>query len=153
MLPPADARLGGSQCLRELWTGTHPAATRVREGIDRTRASAPRAGLPVVIVHGVDDGLVPMAFTSTPYVQAARAAGRDVRFWQVERAQHFDAFLALPGMGAAYVPLTPYVHAALDRTWAHLHDGAPLPGDARIRPTPRGTAAALDASHLAIPGR
>jgi hydroxybutyrate-dimer hydrolase len=148
---PADAASGGLQCLRTLWTGGHAQSARVREGIERTRAGLPRAGLPVVVVHGVDDGLVPMAFTSTPYVQAARAAGRDVRFWQVERAQHFDAFLALPAVGAAYVPLTPYVHAALDRVWAHIHDRAPLPADARIRPTPRGGADALDASNLAIP--
>jgi hypothetical protein len=31
----------------------------------------------------------------------AQAAGRDVRYWQVRNAQHFDAFLALPD----YAPL------------------------------------------------
>lgn len=140
-------------CLRALWTGDGADAQRVRAGIEATRAGPPRAGLPVVVVHGVDDGLVPMAFTSTPYVRAARDAGRDVRFWEVENAQHFDAFLALPALGPRYVPLTPYVHAALDAVWAHLHQGAPLPGDARVRSRPRGTDAALDPSHLAIPGR
>ncbi len=148
---PADAPLGGLACLRALWTGDDAAARRVRDGIEATRAQPPRAGLPVIVVHGVDDGLVPMAFTSVPYVQASRAAGRDVRFWQVERAQHFDAFLAIPAIGASYVPLLPYVHAALDRVWAHLGDGSSLPGDARIRATPRGGDAGLEARHLAIP--
>ena len=63
----------------------------------RTPAPGCRAqGLPVVVIHGVDDGLVPAAFTSAPYVDKAQAAGRDVRYWQVRNAQHFDAFLALP---------------------------------------------------------
>lgn len=151
LLAEPKAALGGSSCLRALWTGDDAAALRVREGIEATRARVPRPGLPVVVVHGVDDGLVPMAFTSTPYVRAAREAGRDVRFWQVERAQHFDAFLAMPAIGGAYVPLTPYVHAALDRVAAHLFDGAPLPADARIAPTPRGLEPRLEARHLAIP--
>lgn len=151
LVPPADAPLGGAACLRALWTGQGEAAERVRAGVEATRAGPPRPRLPVVVVHGVDDGLVPMAFTSLPYVEAARAAGRDVRFWQVERAQHFDAFLGLPAMGPHYVPLMPYVHAALDRVWAHLHEGAPLPADARIRARGRGNDAQLDARHLAIP--
>ena len=56
-------------------------------------------------------------------------------------------------MAARYVPLLPYVYAALDRTWAHLYDGAPMPGDAVIEATPPGAAGALDAGHLAIPVR
>ena len=91
-----------------------------------TRASAPRAGLPVVVIHGTDDGLVPLAFSSAPYVAMARAAGRDVRYWQVRNAQHFDGFLALPHMAAAYLPLLPYVYAALDRVDAHLDGKAAI---------------------------
>src|SRR5690606_23692647 len=148
MVPP-DPTLKGLQCLRGLWTGEGADADRVRAGIAATRAAAPREGLPVVVVHGLDDGLVPVAFSSAPYVAHARAAGRDVRFWQVKNAQHFDGFLPLPDYGARYVPLLPYVYAALDRVDAHL-DGAPLPADAVVDTVPRG-AAALEASHLAIP--
>ena len=69
----------------------------------------------------------------------ARAAGRDVRYWQVRNAQHFDGFLALPDYGSRYVPLLPYVYAALDRVDAHLDDaGKPLPADAVIETTARG---------------
>src|SRR5690606_2205033 len=146
---PPDLTLQGLQCLRALWTGEGADADRVRAGIAATRAAAPREGLPVVVVHGLDDGLVPVAFSSAPYVAHARAAGRDVRFWQVKNAQHFDGFLPLPDYGARYVPLLPYVYAALDRVDAHL-DGAPLPADAVVDTVPRG-AAALEASHLAIP--
>ena len=148
--PEAGAAVG-VQCLAALWAGEGEAAERLREGVAATRARAPRAGLPVIVVHGADDGLIPMAFSGQPYVAAARAAGRsDVRLWQVRNAQHFDAFLAFPQMAAAYVPLLPYVYDALDRLDAHLDGKAPLPDDAVFTPTPRGTRA-LQRSDLALP--
>ena len=125
-----DADLPALDCLRTLWEGDSDAARRVREGIAATRAELPRAGLPMIIVHGRDDGLIPMALSSTPYVQMLRAADRQVTFWQVPNAQHFDAFLAFPDYARRYVPLLPHVHAALDAVWAHLENPAmALPGD------------------------
>ena len=146
-----DATLPGLRCLRALNDGDGEDAKRVQAGIAATRAAPPRAGLPVVVVHGTDDGLVPMAFSSAPYVAAARAAGRDVRYWQVRNAQHFDGFLGLPDYAARYVPLLPYVYEALDRVSAHLDGAGALPVDAVIATTPRGPAAPLTPAHLAIP--
>ena len=148
--PPADLGLTGLQCLRALWTGDSADAQRVRKGIAETRAAAPRAGLPVVVIHGTDDGLVPQAFSSAPYVAMAKAAGRDVRYWQVRNAQHFDGFLVLPHMAAAYLPLLPYVYTALDRVDAHLDGKAALPDDAVIATVPR-MGKPLAAENLAIP--
>ncbi len=148
--PPADLGLTGLQCLRALWTGDGADARRVRDGIARTRASAPRAGLPVVVIHGTDDGLVPQAFSSAPYVAMARAAGRDVRYWQVRNAQHFDGFLVLPHMAAAYLPLLPYVYEALDRVDAYLDGKAALPADAVVATVPR-MGKPLAPGHLALP--
>lgn len=123
-----DPGLAGLDCLRELWTGDSEAARRVREGIAATRAGLPRSGLPIVVVHGRDDGLVPVAFSSAPYVAMAQAAGRPVSFWKIPQAQHFDAFLALPDYARRYVPLLPRVHAALDAVWARLDNPAtPIP--------------------------
>jgi hydroxybutyrate-dimer hydrolase len=146
-----DAPLQGLDCLRALWTGQGEDARRVREGVAGTRASPPRAGLPVMVIHGLDDGLVPAAFTSTPYVAMAGAAGRDVRYWQVRNAQHFDAFLGLPQIGARYVPLLPYVYRALDRVLEHLDSGEAWPGDAVIDARPRSAGKALEATNLAMP--
>ncbi|HEY0335274.1 MAG TPA: 3-hydroxybutyrate oligomer hydrolase family protein, partial [Stenotrophomonas sp.] len=94
--PGADPTFAGLQCLRALWTGHDAHARRVQAGIAQTRAALPRKHLPIVVVHGLDDGLIPPAFSSAPYVAAARAAGRDVRYWQVPHVQHFDGFLGLP---------------------------------------------------------
>ncbi|WP_363797317.1 3-hydroxybutyrate oligomer hydrolase family protein [Lysobacter firmicutimachus] len=147
--------------LRALWTGQGgdgdaaaglaAAHRRVREGIAATRASAPRKGVPVVVVHGLDDGLIPPAFSSEPYVAMARRAGAQVRYWQVRNVQHFDAFLGLPALAARYQPLLPYVYAALDRVEAHLADGAPLPADATIDTGLRAAGQPLQAPQLAIP--
>lgn len=138
-------------CLRALWTGSDAAATRVKQGVAATMASLPRKGLPIIVVHGLDDGLVPAAFSSAPYAAKAKAAGADLRYWQVRNAQHFDAFLGLPQYGAAYVPLLPYVYRALDRVWANLESKTELPADIIIETTPRGIGKALEASHLALP--
>lgn len=146
---PSAARL---RCLRDLWGGASADADRVRKGIAETRAGPPRADLPVTVIHGVDDGLIPMVFTSAPYVAHARAAGRDVRFWQVRNAQHFDAFLGLPDYGARYLPMLPYVYAALDRTLATLEGNGTMPADAIIETVPRG-GKPLTTEHLAIPTR
>ncbi len=146
-----DPGFEGLRCLRGLWTGEGDDARRVRAGVAEIRASAPREGLPVVVVHGTDDGLIPPAFSSRPYVAMARAAGRDVRYWQVGHAQHFDAFLGLPDYAARYLPLLPYVYTALDRVDAYLDGTGPLPSDAVIANRPRGSGAVLEAGHLAMP--
>ncbi|WP_238394555.1 D-(-)-3-hydroxybutyrate oligomer hydrolase [Pseudoxanthomonas wuyuanensis] len=149
-LAPPDFTLPGLQCLRQLQTGDSAAAVRVRQGIAATAAGLPRQGLPVVVIHGTDDGLIPQAFSSAPYVAKAQAAGRYVRYWQVRNAQHFDGFLALPAYGARYVPLLPYMYAALDRVQAYLDGNGSLPTDAVIDARPRG-AGAVEAAQLAMP--
>ena len=150
--PAADMSIEGLRCLRALWTGEDENAKRLHEGVAATHASVPREGLPVIVIHGTDDGLIPPAFSSAPYVAAARAAGRaDVRTWQVRRAQHFDAFLTLPQFSSQYVPLLPYVYSALDRLDAHLDGKAALPNDAVIEARPRTKGEVLRVEELAIP--
>lgn len=148
--PLLDMGLTGMSCMRALWTGDGVDAKRVRKGVAETTAKAPRAGLPVVVIHGTDDGLVPQAFTSFPYVAMSKAAGRDVRYWQVRNAQHFDAFLGFPQYGAVYVPLLPYVYSALDKVDAYLDGKGALPADAVIPTVPR-LGKPLTTDNLAMP--
>jgi len=150
-LAAPDPALPGLQCLRALNDGDDDAARRVRRGIAELRARPPRAGLPVIVVHGTDDGLVPPAFSSAPYVAQARAAGRGIAYWQVRNAQHFDGFLALPAYAARYAPLLPHVYAALDRVSAQL-DGQAPPAAADLIIEARGRGAGrLEAAQLALP--
>lgn len=147
-LAQPDPTLPGLQCLRALLD--RPDDSTFKKSLAATAASLPRKGLPVVVIHGTEDGLVPQAFTSAPYVAASQAAGRDVSYWQVKHAQHFDGFLALPAYGARYVPLLPYVYAALDQVSAQLDGNGRKPVDAVIEPTPRG-AGMVDNNQFAIP--
>jgi hydroxybutyrate-dimer hydrolase len=139
-LSGSDPMLPGLNCLRSLWDGEGGDAATLRNGIAATRSAPPAAGLPVLVIHGVDDGLVPEAFSSAAYERSAEAAGRDVRYWRVRNAQHFDAFLGLPTLALRYVPLMPYAYRGLDAVWQHLSTGKALPGDAEIVGAPRAFA-------------
>ncbi|WP_313642411.1 3-hydroxybutyrate oligomer hydrolase family protein [Stenotrophomonas sp.] len=145
-----DLTYAGLKCLRGLWDGQGEDAKRVQAGIQATHAGLPRKGLPVMVVHGADDGLIPPAFSSAPYAAAAKAAGRELSYWKVQNVQHFDGFLGLPDYGSRYLPLLPYVYEALDRVQARLDKGTALPADAVIATTPRA-GKPLSAENLAMP--
>lgn len=145
-----DPTLAGVSALRELWDGNETAASMLHAAVDALAAGLPHADLPVWVVHGAEDGLIPAAFTSDPYVEWLRAQGRGTRYWRVPHAQHFDAFLQLPGFGDRYVPLLPYGYVALDHMYAHVVDGASLRDVSTPRPRPRGPTA-LRATTLDLP--
>jgi hydroxybutyrate-dimer hydrolase len=137
-----DASLLGLRCLRALWNGANEQSGALRAGVQATRATLPRANLPIIVVHGADDGLVPESFSGGAYARWAQANGRDLRYWRVANAQHFDAFLALPPLTVRYVPLLPYAYRALDAMWSHLATGEPLPPSVDIAAKPRTADAA-----------
>lgn len=122
-----DPTFYGARCLRALWEDTEPSTQSLRDGVAATAVKPPRPSLPLWVVHGASDGLLPTAFTSEPYVSWVRSKGGHPLYWKVPLAQHFDAFLGMPGFGDRHVPLLPYGYAALDRLWSHLYEGAPWP--------------------------
>jgi hydroxybutyrate-dimer hydrolase len=136
----ADPTLPGVLALRNRWDGSDAVALRLHAAVDALAVGLPRADLPVWVVHGAEDGLIPAAFTSDPYIAWLREQGRTPRYWRVPHAQHFDAFLRLPGFGDRYVPLLPYGYCALDAMYAHAVAGTPLPDPPTPQPRPRGTA-------------
>lgn len=144
-----DPTLRGELCLRALWTDATPQAQRLRQSVQATQVQLPRADLPIWVIHGEEDGLLPAAFNSAAYAAWLRSNDRHVWYWPVPHAQHFDAFLALPGYGDRYVPLLPYGYAALDQLWRHLVAGAPFKPGPTPAANPRG-ASALDAAHLGL---
>jgi hydroxybutyrate-dimer hydrolase len=139
-----DFNIDGAICLRNLWTGSDANAARVHAGVNETLHTANLHGKPAIIVHGRNDTLVPPAFTSRPYFGQNRiteGANSKLSYIEVTNAQHFDAFIdspLLPGYDSRLVPLHYYVIQALDRMYAHLTQGAPLPPSQVVRTTPRG---------------
>jgi len=130
---PDDPALPGLLCLRDLWTGQDESAVALRAAVEQTRATARLPDIPVVILHGLQDGLIPIDFSARPYVQAARAngAGR-VSLLEIDGAQHFDVLVPFPGFSNRYRPLLPSLWEALDRVEQVLEGRAEMPGDARI---------------------
>jgi len=145
----ADPSAAGLEALRALWSGSDTAAQTLRSAVALTSAKLPRTDLPIIIAHGERDGLLPIGFSSTPYVGALEEAGRRPVYWRVPHAQHFDAFLALPGFGDRHVALMPYGYAALDAMFAHLTKSAPFPPSHRFATAARGNRA-LEATNLAL---
>jgi hydroxybutyrate-dimer hydrolase len=139
-----DYDIDAAICQRNLWTGTDPNATRIRNGVTEVLRTANLHGKPAIIVHGRDDGLVPVPFTSRPYFGLNRiveGAASKLTYIEVTNAQHFDTFIdnpALPGYDARFVPLHYYFIQALDRMYAYLKQGTPLPPAQVVRTVPRG---------------
>ena len=136
-----DPQMAGLQCLRALWTANDAQAKDLRRSIAATQAKLPARKLPVLVIHGMDDGLVPEAHSSAAYVRWAQTSRPEVRYWQVQNAQHFDAFLAQPVLSAQYVPMMPYAYRGMDALWSSIADGTPLPENRVFKTTPRAVSA------------
>ncbi len=137
-LANGDFAFSGATCLRQLWTGS---SATVREGVAQVRVSGNLRGKPAIIVHGRADALVPVNFSSRAYFGANRVvegAASKLAYIEVENAQHFDAFLGLPGYDTRFIPLHHYGIQALNLMWNHLRTGAPLPASQVVRAVPRG---------------
>lgn len=121
------------ECLWYHWRDPQdPLGERMRRGAEQLRASGRIPDRPVVVIHGRDDGVIPVGATSRPWVASALAHGaRKLSYWEVEHAQHFDAFLMQPAYAEHFVPLLPYFFDALDQVMAHL-DGGPAPAPSQV---------------------
>jgi hydroxybutyrate-dimer hydrolase len=112
---PEDPAFAGLLCLRQLWTGKDADAQKLRQSVANTLATARLPNIPVVILHGRQDGLIPPAFSARPYAQAAQAKGAEqLEYREFDGAQHFDSLVPFPGMSSRYQPLIPMVWEALD---------------------------------------
>lgn len=112
---PDDPTFAGLICLRALWTGKDAAAQQLRQSVTDTLATARLPDIPIIILHGRQDGLIPAAFSSRPYARTARAKGAtQLDYREIDGAQHFDSLVPFPGMSSRYRPLIPMVWEALD---------------------------------------
>lgn len=148
-----DLNLDGALALRRLATGRDErgaplvgpeaeAHDRIAQGIAAVRATGELGGRPAIVVHGRADAILPPNHTARAYWGLNRMAEGDrsrLRYLEVVSAHHMDAFNALPGLDARFVPLHLYFLRALDRMWDHLSGRADLPPDQVIRSVPRGT--------------
>ena len=136
-----DYNADGARCLRTLFTGAGADAARVKAGVDEVKQGGNLHGKPTIIVHGRADNLVPVNHASRPYFGLNKSVeGRRSRlvYYEVVNAQHFEAFIPLPGYDTRYIPLHKYGVDALNLMYAHLKHGAPLPASQVVRTVSRG---------------
>ncbi len=148
-----DYDLDGALCLRSLATGkdvTGAALTgdllaqsqRVQAGIAAVQRSGNLHGKPTILVQGRSDTLVPINHASRAYYAANKViegASSQVSLFEVQHAQHFDAFLPVADYAANLVPLHRYFVQSMDLMYAHLKSNAALPPSQVVRTTPRGS--------------
>jgi hydroxybutyrate-dimer hydrolase len=154
-----DGALDGMMCLRNMVTGvdtiTGAALTgtalansqRVQAGMRDVLLTGNLRGKPTVIVQGRSDTLVPVNHASRAYVafnSKVEAASSNVRYYEIQNGNHFDAFLpnaaggGVQGYDALLVPVHYYFVNGMDLMWARLKNGTAMPPSQVVRTTPRG---------------
>jgi hydroxybutyrate-dimer hydrolase len=139
-----DYDIDAAICQRNLFTGTDAAATQVKTGINEVLRTANLHGKPAIIVHGRNDALIPVPFTSRPYFgqnKITEGTASQLMYIEVTNAQHFDTFIdnaAVPGYDSRFVPLHYYFVKAMDAMYARLKSNTPLPPSQVVRTVPRG---------------
>jgi hydroxybutyrate-dimer hydrolase len=139
-----------AECLRSM--RSHPA---VIAGLKEAEMTANLRGRPVIILHGRADGLIPVNHASRAYYAVHHrdsGSSSELRYYEVEHGQHFDAFLSMSDFAARFVPLQPHLVHATELMVARLRKAAPLPPSQVIRSKPRiildGKLTALAADNL-----
>lgn len=131
--PDADPAFESLACLRQLWTADRPSAWMLREAVEATQASGRVPAIPVLLIHGRQDGLIPPAFSTGPYLETARGHGAEaIAYWEIDGAQHFDVLVPFPGMSARFRPLLPFLWEGLDHLEAVLDHQRALGDDRTI---------------------
>ena len=129
-------------CLRRAYR-----SKAVQSGINEVTASGDLGGKPAIIIHGRGDNLIHVNHSSRPYLALnhLREGQRSrLRYYEVTRAQHFDALLRFADVSRHYIPLHYYFERAMDVMWSHLKKGRALPPSQVIYTEPGSHAAAPD---------
>ena len=114
----------------------------VRRGQEDVVMTARLGNRPVVIVHGRADSLIPVNQSSRPYyaINCRDRGERDeLRYYELEHGNHFDAVLAMPGFAEGYVPMQVWMVRGLDALYDRLTKGSVLPPSQVVRSRPRGS--------------
>ena len=126
--------------MRELATGSSPAATQAQASVAQVQVTGNLHGKPAVVVAGRSDALVPVSLASRPYFgmnKIAEGGSGKLSYIEVTNANHVDIFATL-GFDYMLVPLTVYFNRAMDAVYNNLKSGTALPPSQLVRTVPRG---------------
>ena len=166
----ADFALDAALCQRALVTGTDPVtgaalsnvstptlaqSQAVRAGIGEVLLNGNLRGKPTLIMSGRSDALLPVNHAVRAYAafnRVVEGSASQLRYVEVEHAQHFDAFIPFSGFDTRFVPLHVYFNQGMNAMWAKLRNNTALPASQVVRTTVRGgtpgAAPALTTTHV-----
>ncbi|EIJ41975.1 3HB-oligomer hydrolase (3HBOH) [Beggiatoa alba B18LD] len=148
-----DEYLQGALCLRRLFTGTtgivategsaltsteQNNARRVQEGLSEAILTGNLRGKPAIIIHGQDDALAHVNFSSRSYYglnQQIEGSQSHLSYIEVTNANHFDALNEQYELNSQ-VPLVYYFYNGLDRLYGYFRNRTLLPQSQVIPTTP-----------------
>jgi hydroxybutyrate-dimer hydrolase len=148
-----DQNLAAALCFRSLFTGKDPDGNklqgdarrhhlRVIKGLSKLPYSGRLRGIPAIVVHGRNDGVVPPNHSSRAYYGLNQIKERHrskLRYYEILNANHLDAFIPFfDGFQERFIPLHYYYDQAVSLMYDHLRNGAPLPPSQVVRTLPRG---------------
>ncbi len=166
----ADFALDAALCARALVTGvdtvtgaalstvstpTLAQSQAVRTGISEVLLNGNLRGKPTLMLAGRSDALLPINHSErayTAYNRLVEGSASQLRYIEVENAQHFDAFIPFSGFDTRFVPLHVYFIHGMNAMHARLTLGTALPESQVVRTTVRGgtpgAAPALTTTHV-----
>jgi hydroxybutyrate-dimer hydrolase len=132
-----DTSLQGAICLRQLAIDTGMTLSeeqtnnfnRVQAGIEEILATGNLQGKPTIIVHGRDDALLHVNFTSRSYYglnQKVEGNNSQLVYIEVTNAHHLDSLNQVFDIDTQ-IPLHYYLMQALDIMYDRLKNGTSLP--------------------------
>jgi hydroxybutyrate-dimer hydrolase len=154
-----DGALDGVLCLRSMVTGADAVtgtrltgtalanSQRVQAGVRDVLLSGKLHGLPVIVVAGRSDALLPVNHAGRAYLafnSKMEGTATNLHYYEITNGQHFDAFLpnaasgGVQGYDTLLVPVHYYFVKSMDLMWAKLNSNAALPPSQVVRTTPRG---------------
>ncbi|BFM11955.1 D-(-)-3-hydroxybutyrate oligomer hydrolase [Simiduia litorea] len=120
-----DAGLTNLLCLRQAIN-----SNAFEEHVNQLAFSGNLHRKPTLLVQGGSDNLIQPSQHGRAYATLNYRVEGDnsqLRYIEVDKSQHFDAFLNYPPLRTYYTPLHGYFEQALDIMLNHLRDASPLP--------------------------
>ncbi len=125
-----DWDLAGALCIRKAFEDSQKSTNTFSKSLNAIKASGNLQHKPSIIIHGKNDSLIAVNHSSRAYVAINKQQEKEqsqLKYYEVNNAQHFDTLAGLPIFSDKIIPLHFYLEQSLDAMYQHLFTGSKLP--------------------------